>query len=142
MGKVLIVLTAAVSMSMAAPNILTHQTTSFGNGPVISHGSVHNHAVAPAVAPVFQGGLVGHGVVGSGLVGHGLAGPGLVGRGLVGPGLVSRGFAGPGLVGHGLAGPGLAVGPAAAVQPVAVDLFISKLDQIDQYDLFIGKTIG
>ena len=107
--KVLIVLTAAVSMSMAAPNILTHQTTSFGNGPVISHGSVHNHAVAPAVTPVFQGGLVGHGVVGSGLVGHGLAGPGLVGRGL----------AGPGLVGHGLAGPGLAVGPAAAAHPVA-----------------------
>merc|ERR1712055_796392 len=107
--QVLIVLTAAVSMSMAAPNILTHQTTSFGNGPVISHGSVHNHAVAPAVAPVFQGGLIGHGVVGSGLVGHGLASPGLVGRGL----------AGPGLVGHGLAGPGLAVGPAAAVQPVA-----------------------
>merc|ERR1711970_476192 len=100
MGKVLIVLTAAVSMSMAAPNILTHQTTSFGNGPVISHGSVHNHAVAPAVAPVFQGGLVGHGVVGSGLVGHGFAGPGLVGRGLA------------------VARPGLAVGPAA-VQPVA-----------------------
>merc|ERR1712055_1011300 len=93
--QVLIVLTAAVSMSMAAPNILTHQTTSFGNGPVISHGSVHNHAVAPAVAPVFQGGLVGHGVVGSGLVGHGLAGPGLA-----------------------VARPGLAVGPAA-VQPVA-----------------------
>ena len=117
--KVLIVLSAAVSMSMAAPNILTHQTTSFGNGPVISHGSVHNHAVAPAVAPVFQGGLVGHGVVGSGLVGHGLAGPGLVGRGFAGPGLVGRGLAGPGLVGHGLAGPGLAVGPAAAAQPVA-----------------------
>merc|ERR1711970_1228975 len=93
--QVLIVLTAAVSMSMAAPNILTDQSTSFGNGPVISHGSVHNHAVAP----VFQGGLVGHGVVGSGLVGHGLAGPGLIGRGL----------AGPGLVGHGLTGPGLAV---------------------------------
>ena len=113
--KVLIVLTAAVSMSMAAPNILTHQTTSFGNGPVISHGSVHNHAVAPAVAPVFQGGLVGHGVVGSGLVGHGLAGPGLVGRGLAGPGLVGHGLAGPGLA---VARPGLAVGPAA-VQPVA-----------------------
>merc|ERR1711970_595630 len=97
MGKmqVLIVLTAAVSMSMTAPNILTHQSTSFGNGPVISHGSVHNHAVAPAVAPVFQGGLVGHGVVGSRLVGHGLAGPGLA-----------------------VARPGLAVGPAA-VQPVA-----------------------
>ena len=110
--KVLIVLTAAVSMSMAAPNILTHQTTSFGNGPVISHGSVHNHAVAPAVAPVFQGGLVGHGVVGSGLVGHGLAGPGLVGRELAGPGLA---VARPGLA---VARPGLAVGPAA-VQPVA-----------------------
>merc|ERR1711970_122893 len=103
--QVLIVLTAAVSMSMAAPNILTHQTTSFGKGPVISHGSVHNHAVAPVVAPVFQGGLAGHGVVGSGLVGHGLAGPGLVGRGLAGPGLA-------------VARPGLAVGPAA-VQPVA-----------------------
>ena len=82
--------------------------------------------MAPAVAPVFHGGLVGHGVAGQGLVGHGLAGPGLVGRGLAGPGLVGRGLAGPGLVGHGLAGPGLAVahpglavGPAAAVQPVA-----------------------
>ena len=134
--KVLIVLSAAVSMSMAAPNILTHQSTSFGNGPVISHGSVHNHAVAPAVAPVFHGGLVGHGVAGpglvgrglagTGLVGHGIAGPGIVGRGLTGPGLVGHGLASPGLVGHGLAGPGLAVarpglavGPAAAVQPVA-----------------------
>merc|ERR1711942_416713 len=122
---------AAVTMSMAAPNILTHQSTSFGNGPVISHGSVHNHAVAPAVAPVFHGGLVGHGVAGQGLVGHGLAGPGLVGRGLAGPGLVGHGLAGPGLVGHGLAGsavvrhglagpglavarPGLAVGQTAA----------------------------
>merc|ERR1711942_32424 len=119
--QVLIVLSAAVTMSMAAPNILTHQSTSFGNGPVISHGSVHNHAVAPAVAPVFHGGLVGHGVAGSGLVGHGLAGPGLVGRGLAGPGLVGHGLASPGLVGRGLAGsglavarPGLAVGPAAA----------------------------
>merc|ERR1712183_495620 len=101
--QVLIVLSAAVSMSMTAPNILTHQSTSFGNGPVISHGSVHNHAVAPAVAPVFQGGLVGHGVVGSGLVGRGLAGPGLVGRGLAGPGLIGHGLAGPGLSGPGLA---------------------------------------
>merc|ERR1711942_143478 len=107
---------AAVTMSMAAPNILTHQSTSFGNGPVISHGSVHNHAVAPAVAPVFHGGLVGHGVAGSGLVGHGLAGPGLVGRGLAGSAVVGHGLAGPGLA---VARPGLAVGPAAAVQPVA-----------------------
>merc|ERR1711887_516265 len=114
--QVLIVLSAAVSMSMAAPNILTHQSTSFGNGPVISHGSVHNHAVAPAVAPVFQGGLVGHGVVGSVLVGRGLAGPGLVGHALAGPGLVGRGISGPGLA---VARPGLAVGPAAAFQPVA-----------------------
>merc|ERR1711887_98282 len=114
--QVLIVLSAAVSMSMAAPNILTHQTTSFGNGPVISHGSVHNHAVAPAVAPVFQGGLVGHGVAGPGLVGRGFAGPGIVGHGLAGPGLVGRGISGPGLA---VARPGLAVGPAAAVQPVA-----------------------
>ena len=120
--KVLIVLSAAVTMSMAAPNILTHQSTSFGNGPVISHGSVHNHAVAPAVAPVFQGqtfahgGLVGHGVAGPGLVGRGLAGPGLFGRGLAGPGLVGHGLASPGLVGHGLAGPGLAVArPGLAV---------------------------
>merc|ERR1711942_512072 len=97
---------AAVTMSMAAPNILTHQSTSFGNGPVISHGSVHNHAVAPAVAPVFHGGLVGHGVAGPGLVGRGLAGSAVVGHGLAGPGLA-------------VARPGLAVGPAAAVQPVA-----------------------
>merc|ERR1711942_346429 len=100
--QVLIVLSAAVSMSMAAPNILTHQSTSFGNGPVISHGSVHNHAVAPAVAPVFQGQTFAHG----GLVGHGVAGPGLVGHGLASPGLVGRGLA--------VARPGLAVGPAAA----------------------------
>merc|ERR1711942_155205 len=92
---------AAVTMSMAAPNILTHQSTSFGNGPVISHGSVHNHAVAPAVAPVFHGGLVGHGLAGPGLVGHGLAGSAVVGHGLAGPGLA-------------VARPGLAVGPAAA----------------------------
>merc|ERR1711942_531064 len=110
--QVLIVLSAAVTMSMAAPNILTHQSTSFGNGPVISHGSVHNHAVAPAVAPVFQGQTFAHG----GLVGHGVAGPRLVGHGLAGPGLVGRGLAGPGLA---VAHPGLAVGPAAAVQPVA-----------------------
>merc|ERR1712168_802349 len=122
--QVLIVL-SAVSMSLAAPNIHTHQTTSFGNGPVISHGSVHTHAAAPAVAPAFaaqplvHGGLVGHGVAGPGLVGHGVAGHGLVGHGLAGPGLVGRGVAAPGLVGHGFARPGLAVAPAAAVQPVA-----------------------
>merc|ERR1712243_64541 len=122
--QVLIVL-SAVSMSMAAPNILTHQTTSFGNGPVISHGSVHTHAAAPAVAPAFaaqplvHGGLVGHGVAGPGLVGRGVAGHGLVGHGLAGPGLVGRGVAAPGLVGHGFTRPGLAVAPAAAVQPVA-----------------------
>merc|ERR1711931_426181 len=102
--QALIVL-SAVSMSMAAPNILTHQTTSFGNGPVISHGSVHTHAAAPAVAPAFAAQPLVHG----GLVGHGVAGPGLVGHGVVAPGLV----------GHGFARPGLAVAPAEAVQPVA-----------------------
>ena len=94
--KVFILISAAVSVAMAAPNVHTHQSHSFGGGQVHQSGSFHAHPAPVAFA--------GHGqpLVHQGFAGHAAA-PGFVGHAGA-PGFLGHAAA-PGFVGHAAAQP-------------------------------------